>query len=64
MVTNYNTVESVLLGSAVLVCNFGIIFESDFIKRAPDLREGLAYATLTIIGASLWRARLARGRKS
>ena len=44
-----------LLACAVLVCNFGIIFESGYMqgRKARYQREVLATVTLLIIGSSL-----------
>jgi hypothetical protein len=50
---NYNTVESVLLASAVLVCNFGIIFESNYVKNSNITQQALANATLSVVFMSL-----------
>ena len=53
---NYNTVESVLLACAVLICNFGIIFESEYMqgKKARYQREFLATVTLCVVFGSLF----------
>jgi len=50
---NYNNVEAVLLGCAVLVNLFGIMFESDFLQRETSQLELLTYATLGVICGSL-----------
>ena len=50
---NYNGVEAVLLGCAVLVNLAGIMFESEYLQRDTYQLESLTYATLTIICASL-----------
>eukprot|EP00520_Triparma_pacifica_P008947 CAMPEP_0118663976 /NCGR_PEP_ID=MMETSP0785-20121206/17747_1 /TAXON_ID=91992 /ORGANISM="Bolidomonas pacifica, Strain CCMP 1866" /LENGTH=4925 /DNA_ID=CAMNT_0006557813 /DNA_START=422 /DNA_END=15195 /DNA_ORIENTATION=+ len=50
---NYNTVETVLLGSSILVNLFGIMFESQFLKEGTYAHETLANVTLTVIIVSL-----------
>ena len=53
---HYSTVESVLLACAVLICNFGIIFESEYMqgKKARYQREFLATVTLCVVFGSLF----------
>ena len=50
---NYNTVETVLLGSSILVNLFGIMFESQFLKEGSAPYESLANITLAVISVSL-----------
>ncbi|GMH50625.1 hypothetical protein TL16_g00827 [Triparma laevis f. inornata] len=50
---NYNAVEAVLLGCAVLVNLFGIMFESDYLQRNSYQLESLTYTTMVVIGGSL-----------
>jgi hypothetical protein len=50
---NYNTVETVLLGSSILVNLFGIMFESQFLKTDTYSYEVLANITLCVIIMSL-----------
>ncbi len=49
---NYNTVESTLLFSAILVCLFGIMFASGFMEPGDALYEVLGELTLAVIGVS------------
>ena len=49
---NYNTVESTLLFSAILVCLFGIMFASGFMEPGDALYEVLGELTLAVIGIS------------
>jgi hypothetical protein len=50
---NHNTVEAMLLGAAVLVCIFGIMFESAYLRRGSDDYETLTVLTLLVIIASI-----------
>ena len=50
---NYNSVETILLGCAILVNLFGIMFESAFLKEGSAAYETLANVTLMIIVSSL-----------
>jgi hypothetical protein len=50
---NYNTVETVLLSSSILVNLFGIMFESQFLREGSPLYELLANTTLVVIFFSL-----------
>lgn len=50
---NYNTVEAMLLGAAVLVSIFGIMFESAYLRRGSDDYETLTVLTLLVIVASI-----------
>merc|ERR1712100_945288 len=49
---NYNTVESSLLFSAILVCLFGIMFASEFMEPGDALYEVSGELTLAVIGIS------------
>lgn len=50
---NYNTVESTLLASAVLVSAFGVMFDSAFLDEGSAAFNVLQYATLTVIVTSM-----------
>ncbi|GMI07720.1 hypothetical protein TrVE_jg4996 [Triparma verrucosa] len=50
---NYNTVETVLLASSILVNLFGLMFESNFLKEGTAPYETLANLTLTVITVTL-----------
>ncbi|GMH50640.1 hypothetical protein TL16_g00832 [Triparma laevis f. inornata] len=50
---NYNTVETVLLASSILVNLFGLMFESNFLKEGTAPYETLANITLTVISVTL-----------
>ena len=49
---NYNTCESVLLCSCVLVAAMGVMFESQYLSSGSVQMESLAYITLITIGGS------------
>ena len=50
---NYNTVETILLGSSILVNLFGLMFESQFLKTGSGGYETLANVTLATICVTL-----------
>ena len=50
---NYNSVETILLGCAIMVNLFGIMFESAFLKRGSTAYETLATLTIVVIVGSL-----------
>lgn len=52
---DYNTVEAALLGSAIIVCLSGIMFESGRFDERPDLvaqRDALTIALIIVVMAS------------
>lgn len=50
---NYNTVDAVLLGCAVLVNTFGIMFESSYLEKGSSDYKALTAMTLVVIIASI-----------
>ena len=49
---NYNTCESVLLCTCVIVAAMGVMFESAYLEEGSYAQETLSYMTLTLIAGS------------
>ena len=49
---NYNTCESILLCTCVIVAAMGVMFESAYLESGSYAQETLSYMTITLIGSS------------
>jgi len=51
---NYNTVEAILLGCAVLINLFGIMFESEYLTNGSTQEQALTYFTVLVMVGSIF----------